>query len=258
MTNLVGQSRLLGTLPVVCNVGNSPKPAAGQPALISFTDVTTMFHEFGHALHGIFADCAYPSLSGTAVARDFVEFPSQFYEHWATYPAVFNRYAKHYETDAPMPPDLAEKLSRAKTFNQGYALTEVLAAAELDMQWHTLSAGTQIESPDGFEKQALKRTSLSITYVPPRYRSSYFAHIFAGGYAAGYYAYLWAEMLDQDGYQWFLDNGGLTRANGDRLRHMVLSRGNTEDPAAMYKAWLGRDPSIKPMLKERGLVNAES
>jgi peptidyl-dipeptidase Dcp len=255
MTNLVGQSRLLGTLPVICNVGNSPKPAAGQPALISFTDVTTMFHEFGHALHGLFADCEYPSLSGTAVARDFVEFPSQFYEHWATYPAIFDHYAKHYETGAPMPTELTAKLSASKTFNQGYALTEVLAAAELDMQWHTQSAGVQIESPDVFEKAALQRTQLSISYVPPRYRSSYFAHIFAGGYAAGYYAYLWAEMLDQDGYQWFLDNGGLTRANGDRLRHMVLSRGNTADPAAMYKAWLGREPSITPMLKERGLVN---
>jgi peptidyl-dipeptidase Dcp len=257
MTNLVGQSRLLGTLPVICNVGNSPKPAAGQPALISFTDVTTMFHEFGHALHGLFADCEYPSLSGTAVARDFVEFPSQFYEHWATYPAVFENYAKHYETGAPMPAELAAKLSESKTFNQGYALTEVLAAAELDMQWHTQSAGTQIESPDAFEKEALQRTHLSISYVPPRYRSSYFAHIFAGGYAAGYYAYLWAEMLDQDGYQWFLDNGGLTRANGDRLRQMVLSRGNTEDPAAMYRAWLGREPSIEPMLRERGLMSAE-
>jgi peptidyl-dipeptidase Dcp len=258
MTNLVGQSRVLGTLPLICNVGNSPKPAAGQPALISFTDVTTMFHEFGHALHGIFADCEYPSLSGTAVARDFVEFPSQFYEHWATYPAVFENYAKHYETGAPMPAELAAKLSESKTFNQGYALTEVLAAAELDMQWHTQSGGTQIESPDAFEKEALQRTHLSISYVPPRYRSSYFAHIFAGGYAAGYYAYLWAEMLDQDGYQWFLDNGGLTRANGDRLRQMVLSRGNTEDPAAMYRAWLGREPSIAPMLKERGLVSTES
>jgi peptidyl-dipeptidase Dcp len=257
MTNLVGQSTLLGTLPVICNVGNSPKPAAGQPSLISFTDVTTMFHEFGHALHGLFADCKYPSLSGTAVARDFVEFPSQFYEHWATYPAVFENYAKHYETGAPMPAELAAKLSESKTFNQGYALTEVLAAAELDMQWHTQSAGVQIDSPDAFENEALRRTQLSISYVPPRYRSSYFAHIFAGGYAAGYYAYLWAEMLDQDGYQWFLDNGGLTRANGDRLRHMVLSRGNTEDPAAMYRAWLGREPSIKPMLKERGLVSAE-
>jgi peptidyl-dipeptidase Dcp len=254
MTNLVGQSRLLGTLPVICNVGNSPEPASGQPALISFTDVTTMFHEFGHALHGLFADCEYPSLSGTAVARDFVEFPSQFYEHWATYPAVFDNYAKHYETGAPMPAELAAKLSASKIFNQGYALTEVLAAAELDMQWHTQGAGTKIESPDAFEKAALERTRLSINYVPPRYRSSYFAHIFTGGYAAGYYAYLWAEMLDQDGYQWFLDNGGLTRTNGDRLRRMVLSRGNTEDPAGMYRAWLGREPSITPMLKERGLT----
>jgi peptidyl-dipeptidase Dcp len=258
MTNLVGQSRLLSTLPVICNVGNSPRPAAGRPALISFTDVTTMFHEFGHALHGIFANCEYPSLSGTSVARDFVEFPSQFYEHWATYPAVFENYAKHYETGAPMPAELAAKLSASKAFNQGYALTEVLAAAELDMQWHTQGAGVQIESPDAFEKTALERTQLAISYVPPRYRSSYFAHIFTGGYAAGYYAYLWAEMLDQDGYQWFLDNGGLTRANGDRLRQMVLSRGNTEDPAAIYRAWLGREPSIQPMLKERGLLNIQS
>ncbi len=256
MTNLVGQSRLLGSLPVICNVGNSPKPAAGQPALISFTDVITMFHEFGHALHGLFADCEYPSLSGTSVARDFVEFPSQFYEHWATYPVVFENYAKHYETGAPMPAELSAKLSASKTFNQGYALTEVLAAAELDMQWHTQSADTEIESPDAFEKAALERTQLLISYVPPRYRSSYFAHIFTGGYAAGYYAYLWAEMLEQDGYQWFLDNGGLTRANGDRLRYMVLSRGNTADPGAMYRAWLGRETSITPMLRERGLVSA--
>jgi peptidyl-dipeptidase Dcp len=255
MSNLVGQSKLLGTLPVVYNVGNFPKPAPGQPALISFTDATTMFHEFGHALHGMFSDTRYPSLSGTSVARDFVEFPSQFNEHWATYPAIFNHYAKHYETGAPMPAELAAKLVKAKTFNQGYALTEILAAAELDMQWHTLSAGTQIESPDAFEKEALARTRLSISYVPPRYRSSYFSHIFAGGYAAGYYAYLWSEMLDDDAYQWFLDHGGLTRANGDRLRRMVLSRGNTEDLAAMYKAWLGSDPSVKPMLKERGLTN---
>jgi peptidyl-dipeptidase Dcp len=255
MSNLVGQSKLLGTLPVVYNVGNFPKPAAGKPALISFTDATTMFHEFGHALHGMFSDTRYPSLSGTSVARDFVEFPSQFNEHWATYPAIFNHYAKHYETGAPMPAELAAKLVKAKTFNQGYALTEILAAAELDMQWHTLSAGTQIESPDAFEKEALARTHLSVSYVPPRYRSTYFSHIFAGGYAAGYYAYLWSEMLDDDAYQWFLDHGGLTRANGDRLRRMVLSRGNSEDLAAMYKAWLGKDPSPKPMLEERGLTN---
>jgi peptidyl-dipeptidase Dcp len=155
-----------------------------------------------------------------------------------------------------MPAELSAKLSASKTFNQGFALTEVLAAAELDMQWHTQGADTEIESPDAFEKAALERTQLLISYVPPRYRSSYFAHIFTGGYAAGYYAYLWAEMLEQDGYQWFLDNGGLTRANGDRLRYMVLSRGNTADPGAMYRAWLGRETSILPMLRERGLVSA--
>ncbi len=253
MSNLVEQSKLLGTLPVVYNVANFSKPAAGQPALISFTDATTMFHEFGHALHGMFANSEYPSLSGTSVARDFVEFPSQFNEHWATYPAVFDHYARHYKTGAPMPAELAAKLKKAKTFNQGYALTELLAAAELDMQWHTLSPGTQVDNSDGFEKEALKKTHLAISYVPPRYRSSYFSHIWSTGYAAGYYAYLWSEMLDDDAYQWFLDNGGLTRANGDRFRRMVLSRGNTEDLGAMYKAWLGADPSVKPMLKERGL-----
>jgi peptidyl-dipeptidase Dcp len=255
MSNLVDQSKLLGTLPVVYNVANFSKPAAGQPALISFTDATTMFHEFGHALHGMFADTKYPSLSGTSVARDFVEFPSQFNEHWATYPAVFNHYAKHYETGAPMPPELVAKLVNAKTFNQGYALTELLAAAELDMQWHTLSAGTRIEDTDVFEKEALTKTHLLISYVPPRYRSSYFSHIWSTGYAAGYYAYLWSEMLDDDAYQWFLDHGGLTRANGDRFRRMVLSRGNTEDLATMYKAWLGSEPSVTPMLKERGLTD---
>ena len=253
MSHLVDQSKLLGTLPVVYNVANFSKPAAGQPALISFTDATTMFHEFGHALHGMFADSEYPSLSGTSVARDFVEFPSQFNEHWATYPAVFDHYARHYQTGAPMPAELAAKLKKAKTFNQGYALTEILAAAELDMQWHTLSPGTQIENTDAFEKQALNKTHLAISYVPPRYRSSYFSHIWSTGYAASYYAYLWSEMLDDDAYQWFLDHGGLTRANGDRFRRMVLSRGNTEDLAAMYKAWLGSDPSVQPMLKERGL-----
>ena len=253
MSNLVGQSKLLGTLPVVYNVGNFTKPAPGQPALLNFSDVTTMFHEFGHALHGMFADTRYPTLSGTSVARDFVEFPSQFNEHWATYPTVFHHYAKHYQTGAPMPEELSAKLVKAKTFNQGYALTEILAAAELDMQWHTLSAGTVVDNTDAFEKEALARQHLAISYVPPRYRSSYFSHIFSGGYAAGYYAYLWSEMLDDDAYQWFLDHGGLTRANGDRLRRMVLSRGNTEDLADMYKAWLGTDPSVKPMLKERGL-----
>ena len=254
MDVFVNQSKLLGTLPVVFNVANFSKPAPGQPALISFGDVTTMFHEFGHALHGMFGNTIYPSLSGTQVARDFVEFPSQFNEHWATYPAVFNNYAKHYKTGEPMPAELAAKIRKAKKFNQGYALTEVVAAAELDMQWHTLPATTPLENPDTFEKQALEKTHLSISYVPPRYRSSYFSHIWNTGYAAGYYAYLWSEMLDDAAYQWFEDNGGMTRANGDRLRQMVLSRGNTEDLGAMYKAWLGKEPGIEPMLKERGLL----
>jgi peptidyl-dipeptidase Dcp len=254
MNEFVPQSKLLGTLPVVYNVANLPKPVEGQPALITFTDVITMFHEFGHALHGMFSNTEYPSLSGTSVARDFVEFPSQFNEHWATYPAVFNHYAKHYKTGEPMPADLAAKIEKSRTFNQGYALTELLAAAELDMQWHTLPPGSPLEDVDAFEKQALEKTHTALHDVPPRYRSSYFSHIWQNGYAAGYYAYLWAEMLDDDAYQWFADHGGMTRANGDRFREMVLSRGNTEDLAEMYKAWLGAEPSVQPMLKYRGLA----
>jgi peptidyl-dipeptidase Dcp len=253
MSNFVNQSKLLGTLPVVFNVANLPKPAEGEPALISFNDVTTMFHEFGHALHGMFAATQYPSLSGTSVPRDFVEFPSQFNEHWATYPAVFSHYAKHYKTGEPMPAELAAKIKKAATFNEGYQMTELLAAAELDMQWHTLPVSATLESPDAFEKAALEKKKLLVSYVPPRYRSSYFSHIWGGGYAAGYYAYLWSEMLDDDAYQWFEDNGGLTRANGDRFRAMVLSRGNTEDLPKMYAAWLGTAPTIEPMLKYRGL-----
>ncbi len=253
MDVFVNQSKLLGTLPVVYNVANLPKPAPGEPALISFTDVTTMFHEFGHALHGMFANTEYPSLSGTATARDFVEFPSQFNEHWALYPAVFDHYAKHYKTGAAMPAELVAKIRKAATFNQGYKLTELVAAAELDMQWHTLPASAPLQKPDAFEKQALEKTHLLIEAVPPRYRSSYFSHIWGGDYSAGYYAYLWAEMLDDDAYQWFKDHGGLTRANGDRFRKMVLSRGNTEDLEKMYEAWRGKAPSVEPMLKDRGL-----
>ncbi|MGA9529636.1 MAG: peptidyl-dipeptidase Dcp [Terriglobales bacterium] len=258
MDVFVNQSKLLGTLPVVFNVANFSKPAPGQPALISFRDVTTMFHEFGHALHGMFGDTVYPSLSGTQVPRDFVEFPSQFNEHWATYPAVFDHYAKHYETGEPMPAGLAAKLKKAEKFNGGYALTEVVAAAQLDMQWHTLPAAAALQNPDQFEAEALKKTHLDLSTVPPRYRSSYFAHIWGGGYAAGYYAYLWSEMLDDAAYQWFEDHGGLTRANGDRFRQMVLSRGNTEELGKMYSTWLGGEPSIEPMLKYRGLLPSEA
>ena len=253
MSSFVGQSHLLGSTPVVYNVANLPKPAEGEPALISFDDVTTLFHEFGHALHGMFSDAEYPLLSGTATARDFVEFPSQFNEHWASYPAIFSHYAKHYKTGAPMPEDLAARLRNAATFNKGYGMTELLAAAELDMQWHFLPSGAPLQNPGEFEKQALEKTHLSVSYVPPRYRSTYFSHIWGGGYSAGYYAYLWTEMLDDDAYQWFVDNGGLTRANGDRFRQMVLSRGNTQDLAKMYETWRGAPPNTKAMLKYRGL-----
>jgi peptidyl-dipeptidase Dcp len=256
MSNFVDQSKLLGNLPVVYNVANFSKPAPGEPALISFSDVTTMFHEFGHALHGMFANTEYPSLSGTSTPRDFVEFPSQFNEHWALYPAVFNNYAKHYKTGAPMPAELVAKVRKAKTFNQGYMLTELLAAAELDMQWHTLPASAPLQQPDDFEKQALEKTHLLLSTVPPRYRSTYFGHIWGGGYSAGYYAYLWTEMLDDDAYQWFEEHGGLTRANGDRFRQMVLSRGNTEDLAKMYANWRGQAPSVEPMMKDRGLKDS--
>jgi peptidyl-dipeptidase Dcp len=253
MSNFVDESRLLGTLPVVYNVANLPKPAPGEPALISFTDVTTMFHEFGHALNGMFANTMYPSLSGAATARDFVEFPSQFNEHWALYPTVFTHFARHYKTGEPMPADLVAKIKKAAKFNQGYMLTELVAAAELDMQWHTLPASAPLQQVDPFEKQALEKTHLLLGAVPPRYRSSYFSHIWDSGYSAGYYAYLWSEMLDDDAYEWFEEHGGLTRANGDRFRQMVLSRGNTEDLAKMYAAWRGKEPSVEPMMKYRGL-----
>jgi peptidyl-dipeptidase Dcp len=258
MDVFVNESKLLGLMPVVFNVANFSKPAPGQPALISFDDVTIMFHEFGHALHGMFANTVYPFLSGAQVARDFVEFPSQFNEHWARYPAVFDHYAKHYQTGVPMPAELVAKIKKSEKFNGGYALTEVVAAAQLDMQWHTLSASAPLQNPDQFEVEALKKKHLLLNAVPSRYRSSYFAHIWKGDYAAGYYAYLWSEMLDDAAYQWFEDHGGMTRANGDRFRQMVLSRGNTEELGKMYAAWLGGEPTIVPMLKYRGLLPEES
>ena len=253
MDNLVGQSKLIGTKPVIYNVCNFTKPAAGQPALLSFSDVTTLFHEFGHALHGMFASQMYPSLSGTATARDFVEFPSQFNEHWASDPKVFAHYARHYKTGEAMPKELVEKIKKSATFNQGYALTEILAASLLDMSWHALPADSPLQDPDAFETEALKKNGVDLSYVPPRYRSSYFLHIWSNGYSAGYYAYLWTEMLDDDAFQWFQEHGGLTRANGDRFRKMILSRGNTEDLAKMFRDFRGADPSVEPMLVDRGL-----
>lgn len=254
MSNFVTQSKLYNKKPVIYNVCNFPKPSEGKPALLTYDEVETMFHEFGHALHGFFADQEYPSLSGTAVARDFVEFPSQFNENWALYPEVLKNYAVHYKTGEPIPQELIDKIKKSGTFNQGYSLTENLASSNLDMQWHTISADKDIEDVNGFEKEALHKTHLDVVNaVPPRYRSTYFAHIFSGGYAAGYYSYLWTEMLHHDAYNWFENHGGLTRENGQRFRDMILSRGNTQDLEKMYKKWRGSDPKIEPMLKARGL-----
>lgn len=255
MDNMVGQSYLMGTKPVIYNVCNFTKPADGQPALISFDDATTMFHEFGHALHGLFASQQYPGLSGTSTARDFVEFPSQFNEHWATDSVVFAHYAIHYKTGEKMPQQLVDKIKRAATFNQGYRLTELLAAAKLDMAWHTLSADAPLQNVDSFEMLSLKNAGLALPEVPTRYRSSYFLHIWSNGYAAGYYAYLWTEMLDDDAFQWFKEHGGLTRENGQRFRDMILSRGNTVDLATLYRNFRGHDPDILPMLQDRGLID---
>jgi peptidyl-dipeptidase Dcp len=254
MDNFVGQSKLLETKPVVYNVANFTKPAPGQPALLTSDDVVTMFHEFGHALHGLFASQEYPSLSGAQTARDFVEFPSQFNEHWAFDPSVLSHYAFHYKTHEPMPQTLVDKIIAARDFNAGYRMTELLAAAELDMQWHTLHAPAPLEDVDAFEKHALETTNLNLSQVPPRYRSSYFLHIWANGYAAGYYAYLWTQMLADDAFAWFRSHGGLTRENGDHFRDAVLSRGNTRDYSTMYRDLTGHDPEIGPMLKYRGLT----
>jgi peptidyl-dipeptidase Dcp len=254
MDNFVGQSKLLETRPVIYNVANFEKPAPGQPALLTSDDVVTMFHEFGHALHGFFADQRYPTLSGTSVARDFVEFPSQFNEHWAFNPEVLAHYAKHYQTGDKMPQALIDKIRAARDFNAGYGMTELIAAALLDMQWHTLDAKAPLQDVDAFEKAALARTHVDLPQVPPRYRSSYFLHIWGNGYQAGYYAYLWTQMLADDCAAWFDAHGGLTRANGDRFRQTILSRGNTVDYGVMFKQFTGHDPEIEPMIKNRGLA----
>ena len=253
MDQFVDQSALTGWKPVVYNVANFTKPAPGQPALLTYDDVTTMFHEFGHALHGMFSNVQYPTLSGTNVPRDFVEFPSQFNEHWALEPAVFANYAKHYQTGAPMPAALVEKIKVSQTFNQGFAMTEILAASLLDFAWHTLPAGQIPTDVDAFENASLTRFNVAVPEVPPRYHSTYFSHIWDGGYSAGYYAYTWSEVLDDDAFAWFREHGGLTRANGDRFRAMILSRGGTADAATLYRNFSGRDPNVDALLEDRGL-----
>ena len=251
MGNFVEQSYEFASRPVIYNVCNYQKPANGQTALISWDDVVTLFHAFGHTLHGLFASQRYASLSGTNTPRDFVEFPSQINEHWASHPQVFAHYARHYQTGEPMPEALRDKMLNATQFNKGYDMTELLSAALLDMNWHGISE--PVDDVDAFEAAALHKEGLDLPAVPPRYRSSYFAHIFGGGYAAGYYAYLWTQMLADDGYQWFVEQGGLTRENGQKFREAILSRGNSSDLAELYRQWRGHDPRIEPMLKNRGL-----
>ena len=253
MDNFVTQSTLYNYKPVIYNVLNIPKPSAGKPTLLTFDEVETMFHEFGHALHGFFASQHYPSLSGTSVSRDFVEFPSQFNEHWALYPEVLKNYALNYKTGKVIPGALIKKIKNASTFNQGYSLVEILAASNLDMLWHTISTDTKITDVDAFENKALESVHLLMKEVPTRYRSTYFSHIFAGGYSAGYYSYLWTEVLSDDAYDYFTENGGLNRENGLRFRDMVLSRGNTLDLEKMYESFRGSAPKIEPLIKARGL-----
>ncbi len=254
MSNIRIQSGLMNQKPVIYNVCNYQKPAEGEPALLSFDNVSTMFHEFGHALHGFFASQEYPTLSGTSVPRDFVEFPSQINEYWAVYPDVLKNYAKHYKTGEVIPQQLIDKIKKASTFNQGYMMSELLESAQLDMQWHMIAADEDVTDVDQFEEQALKSTGLYLENVPPRYRSSYFSHIWSGGYAAGYYAYIWTNVLSADAHSWFEENGGMTRENGQRFREMILSIGNTKNLSNAFKEFRGHAPDITPMLEDIGLV----
>lgn len=254
MDGLVDQSHLLGKQPVVLNVLNLQKPGPGQPVLLSFDEVKTLFHEFGHAVHGLFSDVHYPLLSGTSVPRDFVEFPSQFHEDFAFDPRVLQRYARHHATGEPLAPEVIERIRRARTFGQGFASLEYLAAAVLDMAWHTLPPGTDVADVDAFEAAALQRAGVASELVPPRYRSAYFAHIWPGGYSAGYYAYLWAEALAADGFAAVMERGGLRRENGQRFRETVLSRGFASEPMAMFRAFRGRELDTAALLQRRGLT----
>ena len=255
MSNFVQQSTLFGTKPVIYNVCNFEAPAKGAPAFLTSSDVETLFHEFGHALHGLFASQKYETLSGTNTPRDFVEMPSQFNEHWMTDPVVLHHYARHYKTGEPMPQALIDKMKAAATYGQSYALAENLAAVTIDMAWGMLPAGTKITDVDAFEREALARAGLDFALVPPRYRSAYYLHVFAGGYASGYYSYLWTEVLDHNIYEWFEAHGGLTRENGQRFREMVLSRGNTAPVGTFFTNFTGlTEPDMSSLLRFRGLT----
>ncbi|MFD1935975.1 M3 family metallopeptidase [Nonomuraea mangrovi] len=252
MNNLVDQSYLFGDKPVVMNNLNITKPAGG-PTLLTYDEVNTAFHEFGHALHGLFSEARYPRVSGTNVPRDFVEYPSQVNEMWTTWPEILSNYAKHHETGEPMPAELVEKMKAAEKFNQGFMTVEYLAATLLDWAWHKLAAGEEVEDAEAFEAAALEAARIAFPLVRPRYRTNYFAHIFSGGYSAGYYSYIWSEVLDAESVEWFKENGGLKRENGDHFRKELLSRGGGMDPLTAFRNFRGRDPRIEPLLKRRGL-----
>ena len=255
MNAYVPQSGLLGLKPVVANHLNIPKPPAGEPTLLTWDEVKTAFHEFGHALHGMFSTVKYPRFAGTRVPRDFVEYPSQVNEMWRDWPEVLQHYAKHYQTGAALPPELLAKVVATAKFNQGYFTTELVAANALDQAWHQLKPG-EVPGADGvpaFEAATLKRVGADFAPVPPRYRSTYFSHSMGNGYSAGYYSYFWSEVLDADSVEWIRQHGGLTRANGDRFRATLLSRGGSEDAMKLFRNFTGGDPYIEPLLKRRGL-----
>jgi peptidyl-dipeptidase Dcp len=254
MNQYVGQSGLMGTKPVVANHLNIPKPPAGEPTLLTYDEVRTAFHEFGHALHGMFSNVKFPRFSGTSVPRDFVEYPSQVNEMWATWPEIFKNYAKHYKTGEPMPAELLEKVLAAEQFNQGFKTTEYLASSMLDQSWHQFAPEQVPTDTLAFEAEALKKAGVDYPPVPPRYRSTYFSHAFAGGYSAGYYSYLWSEVLDAQSVDWFKQKGGLKRENGDHFRETLLSRGGSDEALKLFRNFTGADPDVAPLLKRRGLT----
>jgi peptidyl-dipeptidase Dcp len=253
MSSFVSQSHLLGQRPVIVNVLNISPPAEGEPALISFSNVTTLFHEMGHAVHGLFSDVEYPSQSGTSVPRDFVEFPSTFEEDWAVHPEVLQNYAIHYETGERIPQDLLDRVIAARDFNQGFNTYEYLGATMIDMEWHLLSSSEIPDDVEAFEHEALMKHNLDWHAVPPRYKSAYFSHIFSGGYSANYYAYIWSEILAADAFAFMRESGGLTRENGDHYRENILSRGGSEDAMTLYRQYRGGDPDVRHLVIRRGL-----
>lgn len=254
MNLLVEQSTLLDTKPVVVNNLNITKPPSGEPALLTLDEVRSTFHEFGHALHGLFSDVTYPIFSGTLVPRDFMEYPSQVNQMWMTWGEVIGNYARHYATNEPLPPEIIESLNASQLWGQGFATTEHLGAALLDLAWHVLDEANIPEDPQAFEAQALATSGIAHSLIPPRYSSGYFQHIFAGDvYAAGYYSYLWSEVLDAETVDWFIENGGLLRENGERFRQELLSRGNSRDPMQSFRALRRREAALEPLLRRRGL-----